>query len=860
VVVATRLLERDVELRLLNAAFDRAAGGAGSVVLVSGEAGIGKTSLVRAFTRSLRTGRVLAGACDDLLTPRALGPLRDAVRHVRGPLSAALAADDLGEVFPAVLEELADPHRPTVLAVEDVHWADSATLDLLRHVGRRVDDLPALLLLTYRPDELGREHPLQGVLGSLGGHVVRRLALGALSPDAVSELADGSPVDAQRLHRATAGNPFFVTEALASPDDPVPRTVVDAVLARVHRLTPAAREVVEQLAVVPTQVEQTLLRTLCPDLGPVAEAERIGVLEVRLGAVAFRHELARRAVVESLPVTVRLDRNARVAAALLAGPAPDLARVLHHAVEAGDDAAVVRHGPTVAREASRAGAHRQAVAAYEQVLARSFLLDPVAHAALLDAHAWSLYNINRLHDAAAAAGAAVALAERHGDPALVRYLVTLSRQQWLLRRTADALASARRADDLGRGGDLHPVARVNLGAVLVLVDREEEGLPHLDPGAADPELAVLARNYRGSALLQLGDLDGRTALLDSVAEARDLGQHEYVMRGYYNLAEGLWRLGRHAEAARYLDAADEYGRDRDFQAHSYFVTARQQRLRLMRGEWEPAGQVLRSLLALRPDPGMLGRETVPVLARLLVRQGADEAPRLLDAAARAAREADVLEWLVPTGLAHLEQSWLRGAASDRARSGSGPAADWAALLRARTDRRGTAHFRGELVRWLRRLGEPVTSFPGCPPEFAAGIDGDWRAAAAEWERSGDPYERALELLESGAPEPTLAALAVLDGLGARPAAALARRRLRELGVAAVPRGPAAATRTNPAGLTERQVEILRLLASGMTNAEIAARLVVSVRTVDHHVSAVLQKLGVATRREAAAAVATLGLA
>ena len=148
--MATRLLERDDELRLLTAAFERAAGGAGSVVLVSGEAGIGKTSLVRGFTRSLRTGRVLAGACDDLLTPRALGPLRDAVRHVRGPLADALAADDLGEVFPAVLEELAAPRGPTVLAVEDVHWADSATLDLLRHVGRRVDDLPALLLLTYR--------------------------------------------------------------------------------------------------------------------------------------------------------------------------------------------------------------------------------------------------------------------------------------------------------------------------------------------------------------------------------------------------------------------------------------------------------------------------------------------------------------------------------------------------------------------------------------------------------------------------------------------------------------------------------------------------------------------------------------
>jgi DNA-binding CsgD family transcriptional regulator len=743
-----------------------------------------------------------------------------------------------------------------VLVVEDVHWADSATLDLLRHVGRRVDDVPALLLLTYRPDEIGREHPLLGVLGSLAGRAVRRLPLGGLSPDAVAELAGGSAVDAQRLHRTTAGNPFFVTEALASPDDPVPRTVVDAVLARVHRLTPAARAVVEQLAVVPSRVEPALLRALCPDLVPVTEAERLGVLEVRSDAVAFRHELARRAVEQSLPVTIRFERNARVTAALLNAPTPDLARVLHHCVEAGDDAGIVRHGPSVAREASRAGAHRQAVAAYEQVLARSALLDPVEHAALLDAHTWSLYNVNRLHDAAAAARAAVALADRLGDRALIRYLVTLSRQQWLLRHTAEALADARRADDLAAAPDVatadRATARVNLGAVLVLVDREEEGLSHLDPDGGDAELAVLARNYRGSALLQLGDLDGRAALLDSVAVARELSQHEYVMRGYYNLVEGLWRLGRHTEVARYLDAADEYGRDRDFQAHTYFFTARRQRLLLMRGEWGPAEDVLRSLLAERPDPGMLGRETMPVLARLLVRQGADEAPRMLAAADRAAREADVLEWLVPTGMAHLEHAWLTSAPR-------GAAGDWAALLRDRTDRPGAAHLRGELLRWLCRLGEPVTSFPGCPPEFAAGIAGDWRAAAAEWERVGDPYERALELLESGEAEPTLEALAVLDGLGARPAATLARRRLRELGVVQVPRGPVAATRTNPAGLTERQMEILRLLAVGMTNAEIAGRLVVSVRTVDHHVSAVLQKLGVATRREAAAAVATLGL-
>jgi DNA-binding CsgD family transcriptional regulator/tetratricopeptide (TPR) repeat protein len=854
--VATRLLERDTELRTLDAALGRAAEGAGAVVLVSGEAGIGKTSLVRAFTRSLRAGRVLAGACDDLLTPRALGPLRDAVRHRRGPLSAALAADDPGEVFPAVLEELADPSGPTVLVVEDVHWADSATLDLLRHVGRRVDDLPALVLLTYRPDDVGREHPLQGVLGTLGGRAVRRLPLDRLSEDAVAELSATSAVDARRLHQATAGNPFFVTEALASPDDAVPRTVVDAVLARVHRLSAPARETVEQLAVIPSRVEPALLRALCPDLGPVAEAERLGVLEVRPDAVAFRHELARRAVAESLPVTTRLELNARVGAALLAGPTPDLARVLHHAVESGDDASVVRYGPAAAREASRAGAHRQAVGAYEQVLSREALLPPAERAALLDAHAWSLYNVNRLHDAADAARAAVALAGGLDDRgALVTYLITLSRQQWLLRRTADALASARRADDLGALMDApgpRVAARVNLGAVLVLVDREQEGLTHLAlTNGADPALVALARNYRGSALLQLGDLGGCTALLGSVAAARELGQHEYVMRGYYNLAEGLWRLGHYSEAAEHLEAAAEYGRDRDFQAHSYFVEARQQRLRLMRGEWAPAEEVLRRLLAQRADPGMLGRETMPVLARLLVRRGADDAAAALATAARAAGEADVLEWLVPTGMAHLEHAWLTGS--------PGAADDWAALLRVRTDRPGAAHHRGELLRWLRRLGEPVEVFPECPEEFAAGIAGDWRAGAAAWARIGDPYERALELVESDEPEPVLEALTVLDGLGAKPAATVARRRLRELGVVQVPRGPAPATRTNPAGLTGRQVEILRLLAGGRTNAEIASELVVSVRTVDHHVSAVLQKLGVASRRAAAAAALDLGV-
>ena len=176
----------------------------------------------------------------------------------------------------------------------------------------------------------------------------------------------------------------------------------------------------------------------------------------------------------------------------------------------------------------------------------------------------------------------------------------------------------------------------------------------------------------------------------------------------------------------------------------------------------------------------------------------------------------------------------------------------------RTDPPGTAHYRGELLRYLRRLGEPVPASSDVPTEWR-GAHGDWRAAAAEWEARGLPYERAVELIDSGEAETIVEGLLALDGLGAVSAAALARSRLRELGVARIPRGPRPQTRENVAGLTERQHEVVGFLAQGMTNAEIAQRLVVSVRTVDHHVTAILTKLGVGSRRDAIRRAAELDL-
>jgi DNA-binding CsgD family transcriptional regulator/tetratricopeptide (TPR) repeat protein len=860
--VAPNLLERQAELQTLRTAVERAGTGRGSAVLVLGEAGIGKTSLVHAFLAELAgRARILAGACEDLLTPRALGPLRDAARSAPdGPLAAALSPSaDPDLVFATVIDELAAPPSPAVLVVEDVHWADGATLDVLRYLGTRVRDVPAVLLLTYRDDALARDHPLRGVLGVLGSTAATRLRLTPLTADAVRDLAAPSSLDPAELFQLTSGNPFFISEVLANPCDVVPPTVVDAVLARVRTLSPAAQQALDRLAVIPAGAEVDLVRVLVGDLAPVAEAERAGVVEVRQDVVAFRHELARRAVTESLPASVRIELNADVLGALRASPDCDPFRALHHAVEAGDDDAVVAHGEAAAREATRVGAHPQAAACYAQVLARGHRLTTARRAALGEAYSWALSNSNQLHFAVTAAGTAAELWQQDGDDRrLVRALVTLSRQQWLTERPVAARVSAERAFELARPfGDGYPYALAtgNLGGLLVVIDREAEGLPYLEESIAiagrcgAASVAALMGNYRGSALLQLGDLSGREELLLSVTHARELGNHEFVMRAYYNLIEGLWRLGEYREALGYIEQGENFGRDRDFRVHGYMFAARRCRLALMRGEWVRAEAGLRELLEGQGDPGMIGRETVPVLARVLVRQGSPDAAEWLARAARHAAQADVLEWLVPAGLAHIEQAWLAG---DRTQAGPFPE-----LLLERTNRPGTLVWRGELLTYLGRLGYPAAPFAGCPEPYAAALRGDWRSAADAWLDAGDPYEHAVALAESGQVEPTLEALAILDGLGAGPAAAIVRRRLRDLGVARLPRRPRPGTRANPAGLTGRQLEILQLVAAGLSNAEIARRLVVSPRTVDHHVSAILAKLGVPTRREAAAWAASL---
>jgi predicted ATPase len=312
------LLERGAELDGLRDALGRARGRAGTIVLVSGEAGIGKTSLVRAFTAEVSgAARVLAGACEDLLAPRTLGPFRDMVQAGALPAPVPSGRSERDDYLDLLLGELSFALRPAVVVVDDAHWADDASLDILRYLGRRVEPLPALLVVTYRPGELGDGHPLRRVLGSFDGPAVLRLELAGLSDAAVTDLAVRAGVDPERLVAAAGGNPFYVTEALAAPGEQVPATVRDVVLGRVNRLPEPARRALDVVSVVPTEIDTGLLAVLVPG-GPAAlvPAERAGIVETTSDRVRFRHELARQAVEGALPGGRRAEVNAAVLAVL----------------------------------------------------------------------------------------------------------------------------------------------------------------------------------------------------------------------------------------------------------------------------------------------------------------------------------------------------------------------------------------------------------------------------------------------------------------------------------------------------------------------------------------------------------------
>ena len=860
---APPLLERAEHLELLAAALaDVQKTRHGRLVLVRGEAGIGKTTLVRQFCDARGSAtRTLSGACEALFTPRALGPFADIAADVGGPLSDLVEGGARPhEVVSALAEEVSKP-VPRILVLEDLHWADEATLDVVRLLGRRMDAFPALVVATYRDDELDDAHPLRVVLGELvRAPRVDAIDLPRLSPAAIAKLAGSRDIDVAELHRSTSGNPFFVSEVLAAGEATIPSTVRDAVRARAARLGRGARGLLEAVAIAPPAAEPAVLEVIAGEAMPhVDDCIGAGMLVPAGPGVGFRHELARRVIEESIAPDRRIVLHTRALRAL--ARSSDKARLAHHAEAARDADAVRRYAPDAATRAAALGAHRESAAQYARALRFAEQLAPDERAALLERRSYECMVTDQTDDAIDTLDAAIRLRHELGDVRSEgRALEQLSKVLWCPGRVAEAREAAERSIDLlerippgrelamacGRMTQLCMDAEDVDGAVAwggrALELAEELG---------ETDIAIHALNSIGTARLLKGDGEGRAQLERSLALATEARRDDDISRAMNHLTWAALRRQEYALALDHLEPALRYASEHGCELRRGYLLGYRAQAELALGRWPEALDTAAIVLREPRRSRVPLIDALTVVGRVRARRGDDDVWPPLDEALALADRGEEVQADAPVAIARAEAWWLAGEL-DRVKAATTSALELSRL-------RGSSWFVAELLVWRRRAGIVDVSADDAVGAHALELAGNWRSAAERWRRLGCRYESALALADADDDDALRLAHDELRALGATPAQRIVARRLRKRGVRGLTAGPRARTQTNPAGLTARELEVLALMARGLHNAEIAQRLFVSVKTVDTHVSAILRKLGVRNRGEAVAQASRLGL-
>lgn len=860
-VESVGLLERSGELAALAELLSAARKGSGRLALVYGEAGIGKTALVRRFCEDAgASARVLWGVCDALFTPRPLGPLLDIAHDAGGGLAEVIEAGGTPYEVAIALERELTERPPTILVFEDMHLADEATLDVLRLVGRRAAELPVLLIVTYRDEAVGRFHPLRLVLGEVAAaSPVARVRLSRLSRDAVAGMAGTHGVLGGELYRTTAGNPFFVTEVLAAGDEQMPETVRDAVLGRAARLSVGARRLLDAIAVARPQSELWLLKALVPDdIELLEEASASGIVSEAAGAVSVRHELARLAVEDSIPAN-RREALHRRALELLAEPpsgVPEPARLAHHAEAVGDGSLVATFAPLAAAQASSLGAHREAAVHYRRALRFAELVPLDVRAQLFAGCAWESFLVVEFDEAVAAQREAIACCDQLGDRrqqgAALSFLAQLL---WQAGSLPEALAAVK--ESLALLGE-HP------GPELVTARCQ---MAHLQLAAEDPEAAltwaqraqqlaadlddaptrIMALQTVGWAEFYTGGSGGLEKLVSSLEMAKRSGVDWMAVMACVIIVRTACRRREYEIVEPYIRAGLEHSSLGDYDVFRYYLLAWRSMVLLARGDWAQAAQVAQICLA---NPCPFARiHALIALGLVRARRGDPDAWEPLDEGLALAQPRHEIQWIAQVAIARAEAAWLEGRSEDAIAETDAAFAEGAA---------GT-WWAGALAYWRWRAGADESIPEVGEEQYRLEMAGEWAAASERWQAIGCPYEAAFALLDADDDASLRSALAEFQRLGAGPAIRLATARLREIGARGVPRGPHAATRENPASLTRRELEVLDLVADGLRNAEIAERLFVSERTVDHHVSAILRKLGVSNRLQAVTEATRLGI-
>jgi predicted ATPase/DNA-binding CsgD family transcriptional regulator len=864
------LLEREDYLVQLRRHFVQVENGVGHTVFLMGEAGIGKTSIVNIFEKEIKSnGCFYQGACDSLFTPRPLGPLHDMARHLGEHIADLLQKEkNRAHIFAAVVEQLSIFTNPSVLVFEDIHWADEATIDLIKYLARRISRVKCLLIVTCRDDEIHLTPSLRRMLGELPPDSFSRMTINPLSREAVNSLAlSRGNISGADIYSLTGGNPFYVTEILVSGMHQIPEQIKDSILAVFHSRDVATQALLEFLSILPSRIDFGIVERIKNDFAcDIDDCIWQGIIVRTPEYLSFKHELFRLAIEESLLPSKRKSFHKKMLTILfeIEDGSSRLSQLVHHAKHAGEKELIAQIAPRAAKEASIAGAHIEASKLYMIAIENIPVMNS-QKAELYDSHARECYLINQAITAIDSQQKALDYWRSHKKQHKIgNALRFMSRLKWLQGKKNEVMEFA--LESIVELEHNHPTRELalsycHLSQLYIIYNDPPKGLYW---GQRALELAmrindqnVLARALNNVGTVQLNhpstQMDGEEKLAQSLSLALKNNWPEHIARAYSNCATAFVLTKNYSKALVAFENGLKYCEANDLTFLKSYMLSEKIKMLLDTGNWQEASKIASLLQTNESLPSLVRVAAITVLTRIHIRKGEFEKARsLIYESKKISNHTQEAHRIVPTLIAELELSWITNDPI--------PEQEIATAQRELFPNMNNCWYYSELAYWMNKCGvlKIEDRHIKFTKPFHLEIMGNWKAAAESWKELACPYEQALALFNGGQ-EHQKEALAILNDLGASATYSTLRSKLRINGVKEIPKGLRKSTRNNPACLTNRQIDVLNLLKEGLQNTEIARKLFISTKTVSHHISAILSQFEVNSRAKAVAEAKKKGI-